>query len=113
MIDTAAFLQGKRLLLYPGKNGGSLSFREILMFSKTFVLEKAKQKKDDKGLAFGYNEFLHLFLFLTPKEDKKYRAADLIQENMRNIYQKEFRLNHCVWKILYRVDERPYVYAYE
>ncbi len=113
MIDTAAFLQGKRLLLYPGKNGGSLSFQEILMFSKTFVLEKAKQKKDDNGLAFGYNEFLHLFLFLTPKEDKKYRAADLIQENMRNTYQKEFRLNRCAWKVLYRVDEVPYVYEYE
>lgn len=113
MIDTAAFLQGKRLLLYPGKNGGSLSFQEILMFSKSFVSEKAKQKKDDKGLAFGYNEFLHLFLFLTPKEDKTYRAADLIQENMRNNYQKEFRLNRCVWKILYSVDEVPYGYAYE
>lgn len=113
MIDTAAFLQGKRLLLYPGKNGGSLSFQEILMFSKAFVLEKAKQKKDDKGLAFGYNEFLHLFLFLTPKEDKKYRAADLIQENMRNTYQKEFRLNRCMWKLLYSVDGVRYEYAYE
>lgn len=113
MIDTAAFLQGKRLLLYPGKNGGSLSFHEILMFSKTFVLEKAKQKKDDKGLAFGYNEFLHLFLFLTPKEDKKYRATDLIQENLRKTYRESFRMSRCVWKITYRTDRKEYGYAYE
>lgn len=113
MIDTATFLQGKRLLLYPGKNGGSLEFREILKFSKSFVLEKAKQKKDDKGLAFGYKEFLHLFLFLTPKEDKKYRAADLVQENLRKIYEKSFRINRCVWKISYRTDGKDYGYAYE
>lgn len=113
MIDTAAFLQGKHLLLYPGKNGGSLSFPEILRFSKTFVLEKAKQKKDEKGVAFGYNEFLHFFLFLTPKEDKKYRAADLIQENLRKTYQEEFRMNRCVWKIAYRTDRIGYGYAYE
>lgn len=113
VIDTAALLQGKRLLLYPGKTGGSLSFQEILMFSKTFVSEKAKQKKEEKGLAFGYNEFLHLFLFLTPKEDKKYRAADLIQENLRKIYDESFRINECVWKLSYRTDGREYGYAYE
>ena len=113
MIDTAAFLLGKRLLLYPGKNGGSLSFREILMFSKSFVLEKAKQKKDGKGLAFGYNEYLHFFLFLTPKEDKKYRAADLIQENLRKTYRESFRLNRCVWELTYRTDRKNYDYAYE
>lgn len=113
MIDTAAFLQGKRLLLYPGKNGGSLSFQEILLFTKSFILEKAKQKEDAKGLAFGYNEFLHLFLFLTPKEDKKYRAADLIQENLRNTYRDTFRLNRCVWKLSYRADGKLYEYAYE
>ncbi len=113
MIDTAAFLFGKRLLLYPGKTGGSLAFSEILMFSKTFVLEKAKQKKNGKGLSFGYNEYLHLFLFLTPKEDKKYRAADLIQENLRKTYRESFRINRCVWEMSYRTDRRDYEYSYK
>ncbi len=113
IIDTAAFLQGKRLLLYPGKNGGNLTFQELLMFSRTFVLEKAKQRKDDKGLTFGYNEFLQLFLFLTSKENKKYRAADLIQENLRKSYQESFRMNRCVWELSYRTDDNVYAYAYE
>lgn len=113
MIDTAAYFQGKRLLLYPGKNGGSLSFQEILLFSKSFILERAKQKENAKGLAFGYNEYLHLFLFLTPKEDKKYRAADLIQENMRVSHGDAFRLNRCVWRLSYQTDGKSYEYAYE
>ena len=113
IIDTAALLQGKYLLLYPGKTGGSLSFQEILLFSKSFVLERAKAKPEKKGTGMGYNEFLHLFLYLTPRETKKYRAADLIQENLRKIYRDSFRMERCVWKVSYETDGRSYVYAYE
>ncbi len=113
MIDTAALLQGKKLLLYPGKTGGSLSFQEILLFSKSFVLERAKAKQEKKGAGIGYSEFLHLFLYLTPRENKKYRAADLIQENLRITYRDSFRVERCVWKIAYETDGRSYVYAYE
>lgn len=113
MIDTAAFLQGKRLSLYPGKNGGSLTFQELLMLSQEFVLEKAGKKPDAKGVAFGYKEYLHLFLFMTPKVDKSYRALDLIQENLRKSYGNSFRANRCVWEISYQADKRAYCYAYE
>lgn len=113
MIDTAAFLQGKRLLLYPGKDGGSLAFPDILRFSKSFILEMAEKKENANGLALGYHEFLHLFVFLTPKGEKTYRALDLIQENLRKTYGDTFRINRCVWKVSYRVDGKDYTYAYE
>lgn len=113
MIDTAALLQGKKILLYPGKNGGSLAFQEILLFSKSFVLERAKAMTEKKGIGIGYNEFLHLFLYLTPRDTKKYRAGDLIQENLRITYRQSFRMNRCVWKISYETDGRSYMYAYE
>ena len=88
-------------------------FHEILLFSKSFIMERARQKKEGKGIAFGYNEYLLFFLVLTPKEDKKYRAADLIQENLRKTYHQSFRMNRCVWKISYQLDEKEYEYAYE
>lgn len=113
MIDTSALLQGKKLLLYPGKNGGSLAFHEIFLLSKSFVLERAKLKPEKGGAIMGYNEFLHLFLYLTPQNTKKYRAADLIQENLRKNYQDSFRIKRCVWKVLYETDGRSYKYAYE
>ncbi|MBR2409611.1 MAG: hypothetical protein IKB07_11740 [Lachnospiraceae bacterium] len=112
MIDTSALLEGKKLLLYPGKAGGSLQFSELLLFSKSFVLEKARGKKDAKGVAFGYDGFLHLFLFMTKKEDKSYRAIDLVQENLRKSYCDEFRVDRCVWKLSYRVDGKAYEYSY-
>lgn len=112
MIDTAALLQGKALLLYPGKSGGSLSSSELLLFSKSFILEKAKGKTDAKGVAFGYEGFLHLFLFMTKKEDKSYRAIDLVQENLRKSYSDAFRADRCVWKLSYCVDGKAYEYSY-
>lgn len=113
MIDTAALLQGKTLSLYPGKSGGSLLFHEILLFSKSFVLEKAGKKKDAYGVALGYKEYLQLFLSLTPQNTKSYRALDLIQENLRGTHRKSFRVNRCVCEITYSVDGKEYTYAYK
>lgn len=113
MVDTAAILLGKKVALYPGKNGGSINFSETVMFSKSFVHKKAEQKKSVTGLGFGYKEFLHLFMFLTSRDNKMYRAADLIQENLRKTYSDEFRMNRCVWEVWYRVDGKRYRYSYE
>ena len=113
MVDTAALMLGKKVALYPGKDDGSISFSETLTFSKSFVHKKAEQKKDVKGLGFGYKEFLHLFMFMTSRENKKYRALDLIQENLRKTYSDDFRVNRCVWEIRYRIDRKSYKYSYE
>ncbi|MBQ9768109.1 MAG: hypothetical protein IJW37_08410 [Lachnospiraceae bacterium] len=113
MIDTAALLQGKRLALYPGATGGSLAFSELLLFSETMVSERAKTKKDVSGMVFGYGEYLQLFLLLEGKEEKCYRAMDLVQENLRLSYHTSFRLKRCIWRISYKVDNRKYYYAYD
>ncbi len=113
VIDTAALLQGKKLALYPGKNGGSLTFPELFLFSRKLTAKKAKEKKEAGGMAFGYREYLQVFLLLLPKEVKSYRSLDLIQENLRQSYNASFRASRCVWKLSYRTDQRGYEYAYE
>lgn len=113
VIDVAALLQGKKLALYPGKNGGSLTFPELFLFSRKLTAEKAKGKKEVGGLGFGYREYLQVFLWLLPKDVKSYRSLDLIQENLRQGYNASFRVSRCVWKISYRTDQRSYEYAYD
>lgn len=112
IIDVAALLQGKKLALYPGRNAGSLTFPEIFLFSQKLVLGKAKEKKEAGGLAFGYREYLQVYLLLLSKETKCYRALDLIQENLRKDYRDSFRVNRCVWQLSYQVDHRKYEYSY-
>lgn len=113
VIDVAALLQGKKLALYPGKNGGSLTFPELFLFSRKLTAEKAKGKKEAGGPGFGYREYLQVFLLLLPKDVKSYRSLDLIQENLRKGYDASFRVSRCVWKVSYRTDQRDYEYAYE
>lgn len=112
IIDVAALLAGKSLLLYPGKTGGSLQFSELISFGGSMVRRKAAQKKDPIGVSLDYNAFLQLFVFLTPKEVKCYRAMDLIQENLREWYKQDFRLKRICWKADYLVDQREYSYSY-
>ncbi len=113
VIDTSALLQGKKLSLYPGKSGGSLSFPEILIFSKQTVYSRAAAKKNAGNAGVGYGAYVQLYLLMTKEEDKKYRAMDLIQENLRICYQNSFRMNRCVWRISYETDGREYFYAYD
>lgn len=111
MVDTAALLLGKKLSLYPGRSGGSISLPEILLFSKSFVLEKARSKAETGMI--GYQAYLQVFLIAKTLETKKYRSLDLIQENIRNWYASSFRVNRCVWEIEYQTDKRKYEYRYE
>lgn len=111
MVDTAAMLMGKKLSLYPGRSGGSISLPETLLFSKSFVLEKARNKSG--GGTFGYQAYLQVFLLTKTEEAKKYRSLDLIQENIRKWYSSSFRVNRCVWELKYSTDKREYEYRYE
>ncbi len=113
IVDTAALLLGKKLSLYPGKTGGSISFPEILLFSRSFVREKARGKSEGEKALFGYREYLQAFLLLKTEESKRYRSLDLIQENLRKWHTPSFRVNRCVWKIEYMTDKRVYEYRYE
>lgn len=112
-VDASALLLGTRLSFFPGKNDGSLTFPELLLFSKTLVRTKAKAKKNATGVTLGYQDYLQLYLLMTPKEQKCYRAMDLVQENLRSWYKSSFRLKRCVWSVEYLTDGREYVYSYE
>lgn len=112
LIDAAALLEGKRLAIFPRGENASLEFFELLQFSKAQVRKKAKEKKDAAGIGFVYRDFLQLYLLMTPKEYKCFRAMDLIQENMRSWYKKSFRMKRCVWRVKYRTDQRNYQYSY-
>lgn len=82
LVETAAILQGKKLGLVPTAHEFTIRFSELLLMSREKIIEKAGERKEKDGLAFGYSEYLMLFLLLQEEEVQTVRALDLIQENI-------------------------------
>lgn len=112
LIDMAALFAGKKLAFYPGKNGGSLAFSELLLFRKELLQAKAAQKQENGAFAFGYKEYLQLFLFGTMREKLCYRAMDLIQENLRKAGHDGFTIRRCISKADFLQGAVSFSYSY-
>jgi len=82
LVETAAILQGKKLGLVPTAHEFTVRFSELLLMSRAKILEKAEDRKEKEGLAFGYSEYMMLFLLLQEEEVQAVRTLDLIQENI-------------------------------
>jgi len=95
LVETAALLQGKKLALIPSKGDFPVSFSELLLMSKTRILEKAEAMTDKSSVAFGYEGYLMLFLLLQEKESQSMRALDLIQKNVE-LEESGFRVTQQV-----------------
>ena len=112
LTDVSALLLGNRLTVFPGKADRSFSYSELLLFNRQRMLEKARGKQNKKGIMLSYGDFLNLLLFTTNQKIRRFRALDLIQENLRLTRGKSFRIKNCVWKINYTVDSRRYSFSY-
>lgn len=82
LVETAAILQGKKLAVIPTGEDFPVRFSELLLMSKAKILQKAERIPQKEGFAFGYSEYLMLFLLLQDKKTQSLRALDLIQENL-------------------------------
>ena len=83
LVETAALLQGKRLALVPTKSNFPVAFSELLLMSGSRIQQKAQAMSDQTGMAFGYSEYLILFLLMQEEEVQSMRSLDLIQENLQ------------------------------
>lgn len=82
LVETAAILQGKKLALVPAKSDFPVSFPELLLMSRTGILEKAENLQDKTGVSLGYSEYMMLFLLLQGEDVQCARILALIQENL-------------------------------
>lgn len=99
LVETAAILQGKKLAAIPTKEGFPVQFSELLLMSKAKIQEKAERISEKEGFAFGYSEYLMLFLLLQDVKVQGLRALDLIQENLA-LEETGFRISQMVSSFL-------------
>lgn len=93
LVDTCALLIGKELPIIKKKVG--LEYKDILLLTRENIRKKAEAYKGDKG--FSYNDYMTLFLCITNQRKLSYRMMDLIQENIKIRYGKEFTLQNCIF----------------
>ncbi len=103
VVDTAAILHGKKISLIPTKEEFPVSFSELLLMSKARIQQKAELYKEKGQPAFGYSEYLMLFLLLQKEETQCMRALDLIQENTA-LEEAGFRAGELLCSFRIRVE---------
>lgn len=105
LIETAAIMLGKTVPILTTKDNFTLEFSEILGMNKGNIIKKAKNYESAKGgFNFEYKDYIRLFLLMQNKVKQNYRTTDLIQENIRYVYDDNFMLSRCV--VNYEVSAR-------
>lgn len=93
LVDTCALLMGKEVPIL--KKRVDLNYIDLLLLTRENIQRKAESYKDEKG--FSYNDYLTLFLYLTNRYKLSYRMMDLIQENIKLRYGRDFRFQDCIY----------------
>lgn len=97
LVETAAIMLGKTVPILPTKDSFTLEFSEIIGMDKENIISKAKKYRSaQQGFNFEYKDYLRVFLLLQNKEKQNYRTMDLIQENIKYVYDDNFMLSRCV-----------------
>lgn len=98
LIDVAALLQGKTVPLLNKGSDVKLELYELVLINKDFIKGKVARMKENTELTeLSYQDYLRLFLFTEGKEEKSYRAMDLIQENLQTKYEDTFYIKNCLF----------------
>lgn len=103
LVETTAIMKGLKVPLIVTRDNISVAFEEIVTMTKAKIKEKAEKIKGGRLMA-GYKEYLCMFLLMTSDEKLCYRSMDLIQENIRSLYDDNFYMANCI--VAYKTDTK-------
>jgi len=69
--------------------------------------------KPEKSIGFAYIDYLRLFMYFTPRDEKLLRMMDLIQINMKISYNPDFLIREHYSGFRYQVEMNEDIYNYE
>lgn len=95
LVDTAALLQEKEVPIIKKSSCFLISYADLVMLTREKVQSKAKQSEGGKGI--DYHELLKLLLYMGGGNESNYRCMDLINQNIKLRYDKQFDIRNCVY----------------
>ena len=102
VVDVRDLLAGYRVPVMKNEEEWNLSLTGVKNLSAEGQTEE--EKKDRQGLA--YEDYLRYLLFAQDRAEQIYRLSDLIQMNMCQKYNEDFRLAECLVGVEVDVDYR-------
>lgn len=89
IVDVRDLLDGKKVKLIKSSEDWNLSLSGIYKLES-----RNKTKPDSDGLS--YQDYLRYFLYTQNKQTQIYRICDLIEMNINEKYNDQFRIQNCI-----------------
>lgn len=100
MVDVSILLRGNEIPLWKSNQSFQIQFHELFAFGRALIQEKAEKYSIPFTLGTqSYEDYLRIFLFFEPKENRLNRSLHLIQENMRLRYYDDFSIADGIFGI--------------
>lgn len=89
-----------------------IGFEEMLLFNKEMVKEKANKFND--GIGLDYKDCLRILLLIKSKNTLVNRIMDIVQENIRYNYDKNFLFKNAIYSfennVEYAINSKFYIH---
>jgi len=95
LVEVAALMMNKKVSFFVTGSRLAVGFEEILTMTKESINSKAKGMKSEK-YGINYGLYVMLFMFLTSKDKLTFHSMDIMQENIRALYEDGFRMSNCI-----------------
>ena len=95
VVDVRLLLKGEEVSLIKTKSEWNTSIASL----KKFNAKQYKNKKKKNSISFGYIDYLRILLFIQNPVKQAYRTMDIIELNICDKYNDNFKLDECVYKV--------------
>lgn len=96
LVEVSAIINGKRIAFMTNKELFCVELNEIPLMNGKKITDKA-DKLSEQDFFPDYKVYMLIFLVFQDTKTQAARAADLIQENLREKYEHSFNMNSCVY----------------
>ncbi len=106
LVDVRALVSGYSVNVLKNASNFRVKYSDLFAFSKTMLKNKARLWKGN-NMGFTYVDYLLMFMRLRPKKKVLGSAAGLIELNMREQGEKDFRMKNGIFGCNVSLEE-PY-----
>ncbi len=96
LVDLKAIVSGKNLSLIKTKVEWKINYLELFKINKNLIKQKAELISNNES-GFNYNDYIKILLLLLPEQEKIYRSLELVEININNKYNKNFKIKNCLY----------------